>query len=374
MENPIQKMIALGQSPWFDNIERRLLISGELKAMIDRGEIRGVTSNPSIFHNAIARSTDYDEELLRLAKEGLTTQEIYECLVVQDIQAAADLFLPLYHQTRGGDGFVSLEVNPLLAHDPDGTVSEVLRLWQRVNRPNLMIKIPATREGLSAIRSTIAAGVNVNVTLIFSLSRYAAVMEAYLSGLEDRLKMGQAIDHIVSVASFFISRLDTKADQRLNQIARADPAQASQAAALQGRLAIASARLAYQQFRKVFNSERYQQLKEKGARLQRPLWASTSTKNPAYPDTLYVDELIGPDTINTMPPHTLAAFMDHGKAELTIEDDLPQAEKVFADLESMGISIDELTRELEDEGVKAFADAYQALLQTLEEKRWRVLA
>lgn len=374
MENPIQKMIALGQSPWFDNIERRLLISGELKAMIDRGEIRGVTSNPSIFHNAIARSTDYDEELLRLAKEGLTTQEIYECLVVQDIQAAADLFLPLYHQTRGGDGFVSLEVNPLLAHDPDGTVSEVLRLWQRVNRPNLMIKIPATREGLSAIRSTIAAGVNVNVTLIFSLSRYAAVMEAYLSGLEDRLKMGQAIDHIVSVASFFISRLDTKADQRLNQIARADPAQASQAAALQGRLAIASARLAYQQFRKVFNSERYQQLKEKGARLQRPLWASTSTKNPAYPDTLYVDELIGPDTINTMPPHTLAAFMEHGKAELTIEDDLPQAEKVFADLESMGISIDELTRELEDEGVKAFADAYQALLQTLEEKRWRVLA
>lgn len=374
MENPIQKMIALGQSPWFDNIERRLLISGELKAMIDRGEIRGVTSNPSIFHNAIARSADYDEELLRLAKEGLTTQEIYERLVVQDIQAAADLFLPLYHQTQGGDGFVSLEVNPLLAHDPDGTVSEALRLWHRVNRPNLMIKIPATREGLSAIRSTIAAGVNVNVTLIFSLSRYAAVMEAYLGGLEDRLKMGQAIDHIVSVASFFVSRLDTKADQRLNQIARADPAQASQAAALQGRLAIASARLAYQQFRKVFNSERYHQLKEKGARLQRPLWASTSTKNPAYPDTLYVDELIGPDTINTMPPHTLAAFIDHGKAELTIGNDLPQAEKVFADLESMGISIDELTRELEEEGVKAFADAYQALLQTLEEKRWRVLA
>lgn len=374
MENPIQRMIALGQSPWFDNIERRLLISGELKAMIDRGEIRGVTSNPSIFHNAIARSIDYDEELLRLAKEGLTTQEIYECLVVQDIQAAADLFLPLYHQTRGGDGFVSLEVNPLLAHDPDGTVLEALRLWQRVNLPNLMIKIPATREGLSAIRSTIAAGVNVNVTLIFSLSRYAAVMEAYLGGLEDRLKMGQAIDHIVSVASFFVSRLDTKADQRLNQIAGMDPAQTDKAAALQGRLAIASARLAYQQFRKVFSSERYQQLKEKGARLQRPLWASTSTKNPAYPDTLYVDELIGPDTINTMPPHTLAAFMDHGKAELTIEKDLPQAEKVFADLESMGISIDELTRELEEEGVKAFADAYQALLQTLEEKRLRVLA
>ena len=370
---PLQALSAIGQSPWYDNIERRLLQNGELAAMLKRGDIRGVTSNPSIFHNAIARSNDYDAVLVELAKDGLSAEQIYERLVIQDICDAADLFLPLYQQTQGGDGYVSLEVNPLLAYDTEQTVHEALRLWQSVAHPNLMIKVPATKEGLPAIRRLIAAGLNVNVTLIFAIKRYLEVIDAYLMGLEDRLTTGQPVKSIASVASFFVSRLDSKADAYLDGIAGQDVTKATQSASLKGKLAIANARLAYQQFQEAFSSQRYLHLQAQGARLQRPLWASTSTKNPLYTDTMYVDALVGPNTVNTMPPQTLAAFKDHGIAAVTVDQDLAAARKVFSDLEAVGISIATLTLELEVEGVKAFADAFQALIRAIEQRRLEAL-
>jgi transaldolase len=374
MINPLQGMISLGQSPWYDNIERGLLTNGQMAEMIARGDIRGVTSNPSIFHHAIAHSTDYDFDLSRLAKLGKSTQEIYEQLVIQDIQAAADLFRSMYEQTQGNDGYVSLEVNPLLAKDTDATLKEALRLWQAVDRKNLMIKIPATAEGLPAIRKAIAAGLNINVTLIFSLSRYGEVMEAYLAGLEDRFAAKQSLRQIASVASFFVSRLDTKVDNRLKSIVSADPSKQPVVDSLVGKLAVANTKLAYFQFRQVFSSQRFLVLKNMGARLQRPLWASTSTKNPAYPDTLYVDNLVGPDSVNTMPPQTLAAYKDHGMVGITIDKDMDQARRTFTELSSLGISMDEVTNELEFEGVKAFAEAFTSLIQTIEERRLRFLA
>jgi len=355
--NPIQQLTALGQSLWYDNIQRRLLESGALKSMIERGEIRGVTSNPTIFHNAIAKTHDYDPAILPLAWSGWRAEDIFWQLAIEDIRQACQLFQPLYEETQGEDGYVSLEVNPHLAHDTEGTISQAHLLWERVARPNLMIKVPATPEGIPAIRRLIAAGLNINVTLIFSLERYRQVMEAYLAGLEDRLNAGA--DHLpASVASFFVSRLDTKVDARL-------PAESP----LRGKAAIANARLAYDLFRQTFQGERWQRLQAAGARPQRPLWASTSTKNPAYPDTLYVDNLIGPYTVNTVPPQTLDAFRHHGHAALTLTAGLEEARQTLAELESLGISLAQVTRELEDEGVQAFADAFDALLQTLEERR-----
>ena len=362
MQTPITQLVDLGQSIWYDNIERRLLQNGELAAMIGRGDIRGLTSNPSIFNNAIAKSTDYDADLLPLAKAGKTPVEIFEALAVDDIRAAADLLRPLYNETNGGDGYVSLEVNPTLAHESEATLSEAKRLWAWVDRPNLMIKIPATIEGLPAIRQAIAAGINVNVTLIFSIERYQAVMDAYLSGLEDRLAQGLPLDRIASVASFFVSRIDVAVDRQLEALG------SERAAALLGKTAIANARLAYQAFKAVFNSDRFAGLKAAGAQLQRPLWASTGTKNPAYSDTLYVDELIGPHTVNTMPPATLDAFRDHGQAALTIEADLAGASQVMAELAALDISLDDVTRTLEVDGVKAFADAFASLLATIERR------
>ena len=362
MQTPITQLVSLGQSIWYDNIERRLLQNGELAAMIGRGDIRGLTSNPSIFNNAIAKSTDYDADLLPLAKAGKTPVEIFEALAVDDIRAAADLLRPLYNETNGGDGYVSLEVNPTLAHESEATLSEAKRLWAWVDRPNLMIKIPATIEGLPAIRQAIAAGINVNVTLIFSIERYQAVMDAYLSGLEDRLAQGLPLNRIASVASFFVSRIDVAVDRQLEALG------SERAAALLGKTAIANARLAYQAFKAVFNSDRFAGLKAAGAQLQRPLWASTGTKNPAYSDTLYVDELIGPHTVNTMPPATLDAFRDHGQAALTIEADLAGASQVMAELAALDISLDDVTRTLEVDGVKAFADAFASLLATIERR------
>jgi transaldolase len=374
MPTTLQALTSLGQSPWYDNIERRLLLNGELAAMIASGDIRGVTSNPSIFNNAIARSTDYDARLAELAHSGASAAQIYESLVIEDIQAAADLFSGLYRESQGADGYVSLEVNPLLAHDTQGTINEALRLWKDVSRPNLMVKIPATQAGIPAIRKVISAGVNVNVTLIFALDRYQAVMDAYLSGLEDRLAAGQGIDSIASVASFFVSRIDSKTNKYLDVVASQTSLSAGLAASLKGRIAIASARLAYQQFLFVFNSPRFSALKSQGARLQRPLWASTSTKDPAYPDTIYVDTLIGPDTVNTLPPQTLAAFKDHGVVQRTVDQDLAQAQQDFSDLAQLGISIAQITTELEQEGVQAFADAFNALMQTIETRRQAFLA
>ncbi len=314
--NPIEKLHSLGQSIWYDNIERRLLKSGELAAMIERGEIRGVTSNPSIFHNAIAKSNDYDAALVPLAKDGVGKEEIYETLAVDDIRAACDLFRPLYDETNGGDGYVSLEVNPYLAHDAAGTAVDAARLWTWVDRPNLMIKIPATKAGLPAITKSIAKGINVNVTLIFSIERYEKVMEAYLAGLEQRLAAGLPIESVASVASFFVSRIDSNVDARLEAIG------SQPAANLQGRVAVANAKLAYAAHKKIFAGSRWEKLRASGGYAQRALWASTSTKNPSYSETKYIDELIGPNTVNTVPPATLIAFGEHGSAALTLEADL----------------------------------------------------
>ena len=365
----IEKLHNLGQSLWYDNIQRKLLENGELERMIREGEIRGVTSNPSIFQNAIANSHDYDSAIKTMAWAGWSEEQIFWQVAVEDIQAAADLFLPLYQESRGGDGYVSLEVNPLLAERTHETVEQAIALWKRVDRPNLMIKIPATREGVPAIREAIAAGLNINVTLIFSLERYLEVIDAYLTGLEDRVSLGKPIDSIASVASFFVSRVDTKVDGKLAQFVKEGRITETDANNLMGRTAIAQVRLAYQLFEKEFCSERYQALKAKGARLQRPLWASTSTKNKAYRDVVYVEELIGAHTVNTVPPQTLAAFADHGKAEQTVKKDLDGAQRTIDLIEKAGISLKSVTSELEEEGVKAFATAFESLLASIEQKR-----
>jgi transaldolase/glucose-6-phosphate isomerase len=365
----IRKLHEAGQSLWYDNIQRRLLENGELAGMIERGEIRGVTSNPTIFNNAIARSPDYDASLAPMAWSGWTAEEIFYQLAVEDIRAAADLFLPLYRETGGGDGFVSLEVSPYLANDTEATLSEARRLWQRVDRPNLMVKIPATSAGIPAIAQAIADGINVNVTLIFSLERYAEVMDAYLSGLEQRVRLSLPVGAIASVASFFVSRVDTKVDARLKEILRAEGPRAGLASRLLGKAAIANARLAYARFQEIFSGQRFRQLAEHGARPQRPLWASTSTKNPIYRDVMYVEELIGDQTVNTVPPQTLAAFGDHGQVRPALIEDLDAMRQALADLEALQISMAGVTAELEEEGVQAFADSFTALLKTIEERR-----
>lgn len=357
--NPIKKLTQLKQSLWYDNIQRKLLVNGELKTMIERGDIRGVTSNPTIFQNAIAKTNDYDSALIPLAWAGWDAEKIFWQLAIEDIQEACDLFRPLYDSTKAGDGYVSLEVSPYLAKDTEGTIKQAQELWERVNRPNLMVKIPATKEGIPAIRASIAAGLNINVTLIFSLARYLEVMDAYLQGLEDRVAKDLPIQNIASVASFFVSRVDSKIDPKLPQDS-----------ALLGKAAIANAKLAYESFESIFTSPRFATIKARfRARVQRPLWASTGTKNPKYSDTMYVDELIGPDTVNTVPPATLDAFREHGNAGLTVTRDLDDAQKVFVDLKALGISMSDVTQELEDEGVKSFADSFKTLLDAIEERR-----
>ncbi len=358
MFTTIKKLHSLGQSIWYDNIQRRLLENGELAAMIERGDIRGVTSNPSIFHNAIAKTTDYDSALVPLAWSGWEAEQIFWQLAIEDIRDACDLFSALYRESEGADGYVSLEVNPTLAHNTAETLAQAKQLWEWVARPNLMVKIPATLEGLPAIRDAIAAGININVTLIFSIERYRLVMDAYLAGLDARLAAGLPVDHVASVASFFVSRMDTKVDGLLPE-----------GSPLRGKTAIAYTKLAYEEFRKVFGGERFARHQAARCRLQRPLWASTSTKNPAYLDTLYVNSLIGPATVNTVPPQTLDAFRDHGVAKPTLMGHLDEARKVLDEEELLGISMDKVTAELEDEGVKSFADAFAAMLKTIDERR-----
>jgi transaldolase/glucose-6-phosphate isomerase len=374
MSSRISKLTDLGQSLWYDYMERRIIENGELAELINQGDIRGLTSNPSIFNHAIAKSKDYDSALIPMSWAGYNDKMILEQLMIEDIERVADLLRPLFDKTHGGDGFVSLEVRPELAYNTEKTIAEAQRLWNIVHRPNVMIKIPATEPGLQAIRQSIAAGININITLIFSNDRYKEVMEAYLSGLEDRSKAGKPVDHINSVASFFVSRIDTKVDKYLEPIIQSPGRNAQIAKSLLGKIAIANARLAYQEFRKVFESDRFRKLQAKGARLQRPLWASTSTKNPAYPDTMYVDELIGDHTVNTVPPQTLDAFREHGKVQLTIEKDLDKAWKAFSDLEAVGITMQRVTQELEEEGVKVFSEAYDSLLATVKLRRVDALA
>jgi transaldolase / glucose-6-phosphate isomerase len=368
MPTPIHQLFKLGQSLWYDNIQRRLLENGDLAELISQGFIRGITSNPSIFHNAIAKTTDYDSALVPLAWSGWDAERIFWQLAIEDIRDACDLFSGLYRQSEGSDGYVSLEVSPFLAHNTEGTIAQTKQLWEWVNRPNLMVKIPATPEGIPAVRAVIAAGINVNVTLIFSLERYRLVMDAFLDGLGDRLYEGLPIRQVASVASFFVSRMDTKIDGLLTGLG------SESARSLYGKAAIAYTKLAYEEFVRVFRGERFSRFQAVGCRPQRPLWASTSTKNPAYPDTLYVDGLIGPGTVNTVPPQTLEAFRTHGKAEISILDDLDGARSTISALESQGVSMDIVTKELEVEGVKSFADAFTALLKTLDERRLAALA
>jgi transaldolase len=368
MKHAVQRLHELGQSIWYDNISRTLLERGELKAMIQDEKIRGVTSNPSIFNKAIGTSDVYEEDISALAAQGLDREEVYEALAIEDIQRAADLFRPLYDETEGGDGYVSLEVSPYLARDTEATLEEAKRLWKTVDRPNLMVKIPGTKEGLPAITQAVAAGINVNITLLFSIDRYREVMDAYLSGLEKRLEDGEPIDSVASVASFFISRIETKADQRLQAVIEKGNRDPDRAGKLLGKIAVASGKLAFEAYQAVFSEdhERFAALQAQGANVQRLLWASTSTKNDAYSDVKYVEELIGPGTINTMPERTLQAFLDHGKAAVTVDQNVHQAHEALEELAALGIDIRVITRELVDEGVQKFADSFTALLETIE--------
>ncbi len=365
----IKNLEQIGQSLWYDNIERKNLENDEIKNLILDGKIKGITSNPSIFQKAIANSADYDVTLKPMAWSGYGAKEIFWQLAIEDITRAASLFEPVYQSSNGKDGFVSLEVDPLLADETDKTIEDALKLWRSVNKTNLMIKIPATKEGIPAIRKAIAAGINVNVTLIFSIDRYAEVIEAYLAGLEDRANQGLSIENIASVASFFVSRMDSKIDGLLKKKETKGEISAEDYKRLAGRAAIANARLAYRLYEEKFNSGRFDALKLKGARVQRPLWASTSTKNPDYRDVIYVEELIAPDTVNTVPPATLDAFGSHSCTRITIYKDIDQAVLLFKELEAIGISISNVTDELETEGVAAFSDAYRSLLDSVEARR-----
>jgi len=365
--NPIQSLHKLGQSIWLDYIERGMVQTGELKRMVELG-VRGVTSNPTIFQQAITKSDAYQADLQELAKEGNSPKEIFDSLAIADIQAAADVLRLVYDSSKGEDGFVSLEVAPDMAHDTEGTIAEAKRLHKAVNRPNLMVKIPATLEGIPAIRQSIAEGININVTLIFGLERYAMVMDAYLSGLEQRVAAGQPIDKIASVASFFVSRVDTNVDSRLEKLAKGYPDQAEGILALRGKIAVGNAKLAYRQFQQVFTGARWEPLSAAGAQLQRPLWASTSSKNPSYPDLIYVDNLIGPHTVNTVPPKTFTDFQDHGVPAFTIDQGISEVEAQMLALHKYGISLAEVTEELEVDGVQKFTDSYNQLLDAIAKK------
>ena len=350
-----------GQSPWLDNLQRGYLTSGNLASLVERG-VRGLTSNPTIFQKAIQGSSDYDEQFRSEIQKGSSAREAYWELVLQDIHGALDVFANLYSQTKGSDGFVSVEVDPSLAHDTAGTLSAARLLHERIARPNVMIKIPATQAGLPAIREMIAEGRNVNVTLIFSLSRYQDVMDAYIDGLEQRMASGAPVSNIASVASFFISRVDNEIDKRLDALGT--PA----ALALRGTAAVNQARLAYAAFQKTFSGPRWEALAKAGASVQRPLWASTSTKNPAYPDTMYVDQLIGPDTVNTLPDATLEAFADHGTLARTIDQNLGVSRRQWAELAMNAIDVDEVAAQLETEGVASFIKSFDELIGVLEDK------
>src|SRR5579864_71614 len=371
MTNPLLELKALEQSVWYDTIDRAQLVSGLFKKLLDEDGVVGVTSNPTIFQKSISQGDVYDEQMTPLIKEGKSTNEIYEALVIKDITTVADMLRPVYDSTNRQDGFVSLEVSPDLAHDTEGTLSEVRRFWKLVDRPNLMIKIPATPEGIPAVRQSLTEGVNINITLIFSLDDYRKVADAFVSALEDRNAEGKDISHIASVASFFVSRVDTLVDRLLEDKIKAtsDSTERQKLKSLEGKAAIANARLVYQEFKSIFSTPRFESLKHAGARVQRPLWASTSTKNPAYRDVLYAEELIGPNTVDTMPLETIENFKDHGRAALTIENNIPQAKAELDALESVGVHYDAVTQQLLDEGVQKFADSFHQLFKGIDEKK-----
>ncbi|MCG6880143.1 MAG: transaldolase [Deltaproteobacteria bacterium] len=367
-KNPLFEIRELGQSIWLDFIRRKMMRSGELDKLISEDGIRGITSNPSIFKKAIADSEDYDDHIGTLAGEGKKAREIYEILTVKDVQDAADHFRPLFDASDGRNGFVSLEVNPHLARDVEGTLVEARRLWSALCRPNVLIKVPATREGLTCVTSLIDEGINVNVTLLFGLLRYREVAGAYIEGLEKRAERGDSLSGIASVASFFLSRIDVLVDPLLEEKMKEGREDAEKAKRIHGEVAVSSAKVAYGIYKEIFKSERFQALAARGARPQRVLWASTSTKNPEYSDTKYVEPLIGPETVNTLPRETLDAYRDHGEPSARLEEGLGEAEEVLQLLSQLDIDLDEVTRQLENEGIEKFNKPYDALLQALVEK------
>ncbi|HAG99061.1 MAG TPA: transaldolase [Ktedonobacter sp.] len=371
MTNPLLQLKAQGQSVWYDNIDRSQLTSGQFQRLLKEDGVVGVTANPTIFEKSISAGHAYDDQMNQLIKDGKNTDGIYEAMVIQDIRTVADFLRPIYDGAKQQDGFVSLEVSPDLAHDTEGTLSEARRFWKMVDRPNLMIKIPATPAGIPAIRQALTEGININITLIFSLSDYRQVADAFISALEARRADGKDISHIASVASFFVSRVDTLVDKLLEDKIKAtsDTTEQQHLKSLEGKAAIANARLVYQEFKSIFGTSRFQTLKQVGAYVQRPLWASTSTKNPAYRDVLYAEELIGPDTVDTMPLETIENFRDHGQVRNSIEDNIPEAHAAIDDLEKVGIHYDQVTQQLQDEGVQKFADSFHKLFEGIRGKQ-----
>ena len=372
-KNPLLALESLGQSLWLDYLGRGAIESGQLRRLIDQDGVSGVTSNPSIFEKAIVGSHDYDTAIHALALQNQSVQEIYEALTVKDIQTAADLLRPIYDRTGRNDGYVSLEVSPYLARDTEGTIAEARRLWAAVNRPNVFIKVPATREGLPAIQQLISESINVNITLLFGLPRYRQVAEAYLAGLESLAARRKPLSPVASVASFFLSRIDVLVDRLLEKITAVGEAEIEEATKLHGQVAIASAKVARHIYHEIFESERFRKLADNGARSQWLLWASTSTKNPAYPDLKYVEPLIGPDTINTMPLETLDAYRDHGQPALTLEQGVADAQTTLRQLTALGIDLDQVTQQLEDEGIAKFNNAFALLMKTLKGARQTAL-
>jgi transaldolase len=369
MSNPLKKLAELGQSVWYDYIRRDLYEGGELRRLIAEDGLSGMTSNPTIFQKAIAETDLYDASIRRLSGRGLSGPALFEALEVEDVRAAADVFRPVFDRTSGDDGFVSIEVNPALSHDTEGTVAEARRLWRACDRPNVMVKIPGTTEGIPAIRTALAEGININITLLFSVARHREVMEAYLSALEVRAAAGQPVDRIRSVASFFVSRVDTLVDKKLDALAASGPDdRAKRARALRGQVAIANARLAYEAFEQTFAGERHRALAVKGARRQRPLWASTSTKDPAYPPLFYVEALVAPDSVDTMPPETYARYAKEGEPKVRIHDDLAGARETFRALADLGIDTAAVAADLEADGEKKFIASFEQVVKAVEEK------
>lgn len=370
MTNPLLQLMQYGQSYWLDDLTRGMITSGELQQRVTEQGLRGITSNPSTFHKAISDSQDYDTQIERLVHDGDEAAQIYEHLAVTDIQEACDILQPVYTDSDGTDGFVSLEVSPHLAHDAEATMHEVRRLSKAVDRPNVLIKIPGTPAGIPAIEDMLYEGINVNITLLFAIKDYEAVAQAYIRALERRMAEHLPIRNVASVASFFLSRIDVLVDELLGHRlpaagSKGDGLRADQ---LMGQTAVANAKLAYQSFKRIFAGDRWQALTAEGARVQRPLWASTSTKNPAYRDVCYIEPLIGPHTVTTMPADTIAAFADHGVVEPTVEANLDQAHQILRDLEGVGINLDYVTQRLQDEGVQKFIDPYDALMDALSTK------
>ncbi|MDQ6891445.1 MAG: transaldolase [Acidobacteriota bacterium] len=369
--NPLQRLNALGQSVWYDYIRRDLLSDGRLARLIREDALTGMTSNPTIFQKAIAETELYDEDIRRLAGDGRDTFRIFEGLAVADVSGAADAFRPVFDRTKGDDGFVSIEVGPHLALDTEGTIREARGLWKACGRPNVMVKIPGTKEGIPAIRQCLREGININITLLFSVARYREVMEAYIAAMEARVAEGSPVESVRSVASFFVSRVDTMANKKLDARAKDAPSERDRTLAkeLRSKLGIANARLAFHAFEETFGGARFAALARKGVKRQKPLWASTSTKDPSLPDLYYVEALIAPDTVDTMPPETLEAYRDHGDPTVRIEDDLPGAKAAFRGLEELGIDEAEIFRDLEEEGIRKFSDSYDSLMKTLGEKQ-----